>query len=350
MLKSDPAVSNSIRRLVCVGRWIAIGLAWLIIFALCAWAEAALYIDLPQSWQVPGAVGFAIVLAAILIAARSRPLRMVLCLAGFAAVLVWWLSISPSNERAWQTDVDRTAWADIVGDTVTIHNLRNFDYRTVSDYEPRWETRSYDLSQIRGVDTFLTFWGSPWIAHPIVSFQFATGEHVAFSIETRKVVGQEYSALRGFFRQYELIYTVADERDVIRLRTNYRVGEEVYLYRTTATPEAARDIFLDYLRSMNALHERPQFYNALTSNCTTNIRLHTSVASGPLPPWDWRLLLNGKSDEFAYQHGKLVSAGLSFDELKRRAHINEAARAADKAPNFSDLIRVGRPGFVDHTW
>ncbi|MET1028060.1 MAG: DUF4105 domain-containing protein [Dongiaceae bacterium] len=332
-----------------IGRRIVIGLAWLIIFALCAWAGTALYIDLPQNWQALGAGFYAIVLVGILIVARPWPLRMGLCLAGFAVVLAWWLSINPSNERAWQKDVDRTAWADIVANTVTIHNLRNFDYRTATDYEPRWETRSYDLSQLQAVDIFVTFWGSPWIAHPIVSFQFATGEHVAFSIETRKVVGQEYSALRGFFRQYELIYIVAEERDVIRLRTNYRLGEEVYLYRTTVTPEAARDVFLDYLRSINALHKRPQFYNAVTSNCTTNIRLHSSVAPGSLPPWDWRLLLNGKSDEFAYEHGRLVTAGLPFDELKLRAHINDAARVADKAPNFSDLIRAGRPGFLAYT-
>ena len=270
---------------------------------------------------------------------------MPIYLGGFVAVLAWWLTLSPSNDRDWQTDVDRTAWAEIAGDAVTIHDMRNFDYRTETDYRPVWETRTYDLSKIRAADLFLTFWGSPWIAHPIVSFEFANGEHLAISVETRKVVGQEYSALLGFFRQYELIYIVADERDVIRLRTNYRIGEEVYLYRSTVAPQAVRAVFLDYLHAVNSLHERARFYNALTSNCTTNIRLHTSAMPGSLPPWDWRLLLNGKSDEFAYQHGRLVTAGLSFDALKGQAHINEAARAADQSPQFSALIRAGRIGF-----
>ncbi|MGH6892022.1 MAG: DUF4105 domain-containing protein, partial [Dongiaceae bacterium] len=123
------------------------------------------------------------------------------------------------------------------------------------------------------------------------------------------------------------------------------VGEEVYLYHTTATPEAARIVFLDYLRGANELHQRPAFYNAVTSNCTTNIRLHTKAAAGSSAPrWDWRLLLNGKGDEFAYQYGRLAG-DLPFEELKRQAHINEAARAADSAPDFSMRIRQGRAGF-----
>ncbi|WP_374313346.1 DUF4105 domain-containing protein [Dongia sp.] len=325
-------------------RLAAIGLAWLVLVGMSAWAIAALYIDLPASWSTAAAVSYAALLVCTLFACRSPLLRMSVWLASFAVVLIWWLSLSPSNSRQWQMDVDRTAWADISGDIVTIHNVRNFDYRTEMDYRPRWETRRYDLSQIQGVDIFITFWGSPWIAHPIVSFQFSDGQHIAFSVETRKVIGQKYSAILGFFRQYELIYTVADERDVIRLRTNYRKDEEVYLYRTTATPEAARSIFIDYLHSLNRLHQRAQYYNAITSNCTTNIRIHTSAASGKMPPWDWRLLLNGKGDEYAYQHGRLAGA-LPFDELKARAHINDAARAAGQAPDFSARIRAGRAGF-----
>jgi hypothetical protein len=322
----------------------AIVLAWIALLGMSAWAVAALYIDMPSSWGAPSAIGYVVLLAAAQFLARHRLPRMALCLAGFTAVLSWWLLLEPADGKQWQADVDRTAWADIVGDKITIHNVRNFDYRTEFDYLPRWETRSYDASEIRAVDIFLTFWGSPWIAHPIVSFEFADGSHVAISVETRKAIGQEYSSLLGFFRQYTLIYVVADERDVVRLRTNYRQGEEVYLYRTTVPPAAARDIFLDYLGGLNRLHARPQFYNAATSNCTTNIRLHTAAASGELPPWDWRLLLNGKSDEFAYDHGRLAG-GLPFDELKARAHINDAARAADQSPEFSRLVRAERPGF-----
>jgi Domain of unknown function (DUF4105) len=328
-------------------RWLGLALLWLSILSLVAWSIAALSIDLPIPWlRLPVAGAFAVAIAAALVLIRGHSRKALACLVGFAAVLSWWLTISPSNDRPWQADVARTPWAEIDGDRVTIHEVRNFDYRTETDYTPHWESRSYDLAQIRGADLFITYWGSPWIAHPIVSFQFGPDDHVAFSIETRKEVGEEYSAVEGFFRQYELIYIVGDERDLIRLRTNYRSGEEVYLYRTTATPEAARSIFLDYLRSANELHETPAFYNAVTSNCTTNIRIHTKVAAGSkIPPWNWRLLLNGKGDEFAYEHGRFVTGNLPFEELKRQAHINDAARAADDDADFSTRVRQGRVGF-----
>ena len=323
-----------------------IGLLWLIVAGLTAWAAAALYVDLPmQGAGLSAAIVYLTTLAAALVLIPGSWRKVAACVVGFVAVLAWWLTLAPSNDRNWQEDVSQTPWADIDGDKVTIHNVRNFDYRTETDYTPHWETRSYDLKNIRGADLFITFWGSPWIAHPIVSFQFGDGDHVAFSVETRKEVGEEYSAFRGFFRQYELIYIIADERDLIRLRTNYRVGEEVYLYRTTASPEAAREIFLSYLQSANELHQKPAFYNAITSNCTTNIRIHTKAVAGSTPPpWDWRLLLNGKGDEFAYQNGRLAG-DLPFDELKRQAHINDAARAAGQSDQFSRLIREGRVGF-----
>ncbi len=329
-------------------RWFGLGLACLAVLGLVAWAISALAIDLPiAALRLPVAITFGVAILAAIIFVRGVGRKLVACVVGFAAVLAWWLTISPSNDRAWQQDVTQTPSAEIDGDRVTIHNVRNFDYRAEFDYTPRWEVRSYDLSQIRGADIFLTYWGSPWIAHPIVSFQFGDGDHIAFSIETRKEVGEEYSAFKGFFRQYELVYIVADERDVIRLRTNYRAGEEVYLYRAAATPEAARSIFLDYLRSVNEMHRQPAFYNALTSNCTTNIRIHTRVAAGDrFAPWDWRLLLNGKSDEFAYQYGRLASGDLPFPALKKQAHINDAARAADQAADFSTRIRQGRVGFT----
>jgi hypothetical protein len=323
------------------------GLCWLFAVGFAAWAALALSIDLPMAAaRLPAAIAFGIAVLIALIFVRGSVWKLLAASCACIVVLVWWFTILPSNERNWQGDVDRTAYAEIDGDTVTIHNVRNFDYRAEFDYTPVWDTRSYDLSQIRGVDLFLTFWSSPWIAHPIASFDFGNGQHVAFSIEVRKEVGESYSSVLGFFRQYELIYTIADERDVMRLRTNYRTGEDVYLYHATAPAEVAREIFLDYLRSVNELHEKPVFYNALTSNCTTNIRLHTkAVAGDKVAPWDWRLLLNGKSDEFAYEYGRLASDGLPFDQLKQRAYINEAARAADAAPDFSALIRKDRPGF-----
>jgi hypothetical protein len=332
--------------ILCILRAAAIAIGWILVAGLTAWAIAALSIDLPfKDARLPAALVYAAAVVTVLVLVPGQRGKALACLAGFAGVLAWWLSLAPSNDRAWQDDVARTPWAEIDGDKVVIHSVRNFDYRTEFDYVPHWETRTYDLRDIRGADFFLTYWGSPWIAHPIVSFQFGDHDHIAFSVETRKEVGEDYSALRGFFRQYELVYIIADERDLIRLRTNYRTGEEVYLYHTTVTPEAARAIFLGYLESANELHRQPAFYNAITSNCTTNIRIHTkAVAGSAAAPWDWRLLLNGKVDEFAYQHGSFAG-DLPFDQLKRQAHINDAARAADGSDRFSDLIRQGRAGF-----
>jgi hypothetical protein len=318
------------------------GFAWLLALALTAWAAAALYFDLlpGTSLRTFGASSYGIAMAGALLAFRGRGKGIAICLAGFALVLAWWLTLKPSNDRAWQPDVAQTAWAEIDGDRVTIHNVRNCDYRTEGDYTPHWETRSYDLSQIRGMDIFLTYWGSPWIAHPIVSFQFGDNDFIAMSIETRKEVGEQYSAIRGFFRYYELIYTVSDERDVVRLRTNYRKGEETYLFHTRATPEHARATFLNYLKKINQIRNHPEWYNALTNNCTTNI---TTLAGEP--EWDWRVLLNGHADQMLYERGDLATGNLPFAQFKEQAHINAAARAANDAPDFSRRIREGRTGF-----
>jgi len=192
-----------------------------------------------------------------------------------------------------------------------------------------------------GVDLFLSFWGPTLIAHTIASWEFSDGRHLAISIETRKEVGESYSALRGFFRQYEIYYVVADERDVVRLRTNFR-GEQVYLYRIQVGPDGARALLLDYLKEVNSLAEQPKWYNALTHNCTTTIRYHAqNVAAGR--PFDWRLLANGYLDELGYERGQ-IDTSLPFAELKKRSDITERARAAGDAPDFSERIRVNLPG------
>jgi Domain of unknown function (DUF4105) len=285
-----------------------------------------------------------VVLAALLFLRRGGR-GLLVAYAGFAIVVMWWLTLKPSNNRDWQPDDAETAYADINGDQITIHNFRNCDYRTEKDYTCQWETRSYDLANLRGADLFITWWGSPWIAHPITSFDFGDQGHVAFSIGTREMVGQSYSAIRGFFHQYALAYTVSDERDVIRLRTNYREDEEVYVFHTTVNPSLARKIFLDYLQRVNDLHERPEWYNALTNNCTTNIAVSAAEARNIPMRLDWRILLNGKMDEMLYEHGSIVTDGFPLSALKEQAHINAAAKAADQSSDFSKLIREGRVGF-----
>src|SRR6266550_8753166 len=219
-------------------------LAWLTAFICATWAAGALYFDFPKASAFV-AILFVIALLAIVIFVRGKLLKLAIVFGAFAAVVSWWLTLKPSNDREWQPDVAQTAWADINGDEVTIHNVRNCDYRTQTDFTPHWETRTVRLLQITGMDLAINYWGSPWIAHPIVSFQFADAPPLCFSIETRKEIGESYSTIGGIYRQFELIYIVADERDVLRVRTNYRRGEDVYLYRTMASPAQARERFLE---------------------------------------------------------------------------------------------------------
>jgi hypothetical protein len=325
-------------------------LALEIIIALLAtlWAAAALYFDGPfPSWRPLIALLYVFAMMAALIFLRRRKQVLIVVFAGFFLTMFWWLGINPSNERDWKPAFFYTAYAEIKGDHVVIRNVRNCDYRTEEDYTCRWETRSLNLANLRGADVFITWWGSPWIAHPIVSFDFGEQGHVAISIGTREMAGQSYSALRGFFRQYSLAYTVSDERDVIRLRTNYRKNEEVYLFRTTAGPGLARKILLAYLARINRLHQTPEWYNALTNNCTTNIAVSLAEARNTRAPLDWRILLNGKMDELLYERADLVTGGLPMAVLKDQAHINAAAKAANDRADFSALIRKDRIGFSE---
>ena len=309
-----------------------------------AWACAAIWIDGPASRVQAGFLAAAFPVAAIAALIWLRPFwRALLVYAAlFLLVVGWWLAIPPSNAREWLPDVARTPRATFVGDVVSIRNVRNFDYASEFDYVERWEERSYDLSTITGVDLFVSYWGSPSIAHTIMSWEFEDGQHLAVSIETRKEADEEYSAVLGFFRQFELYYVVADERDIVRLRTNYR-GEDVRLYRLHVPIRDARAVLEEYLKAINGLDREPRWYNALTHNCTTAIRYHI-LAVVPDNPFDWRIVVNGYLDELMYER-ETVHTGLPFDELRRRSDIGERARAADAAADFSARIREGLPGF-----
>ncbi|MCP4003382.1 MAG: DUF4105 domain-containing protein [bacterium] len=308
-----------------------------------AWGSAALWFDGPSARPLAGLLSAAFALASlgVLLAARSFRIGIAGSAALFLGVLLWWSAIDPSNERAWQPDVARAASAVFDGDLVTIQNVRNFDYRTESDYTERWEERVYDLSKLRGADLFLSYWGSPMIAHTIVSWEFEDGPPLAISIETRKEQGETYSAVLGFFRQFELYYVVADEHDLVGLRTNHR-GEDVYLYRLSTPKDVAQAILRDYLEEVNRLVAEPRWYNALTHNCTTTIRRHAQHVA-PGNPWSWKILVNGYIDEMGYSRGT-IDTSLPFEELRKRSNITQAAKAADRDPSFSARIREGLPG------
>jgi hypothetical protein len=305
-----------------------------------AWGALALHFAGPHPPFVSNGLALALILMVVAILARGRPigLAIVALVAVFALVAVWWSSLEPRNDRNWQRDVANLPHLEQIGDLLTVTNLRDFTYRSETDFTPRWETRVFDLTKLAGLDLFMSYWGSPLVAHTILSWDFGEGKHLAISIETRKEKGEEYSAIAGSFKQYELYYVVADEADVIGLRTNYR-KEQVYLYLLRTPIERAKQILLDYAASINALQEKPEFYNAATASCTTTITAHARNIGVTLPR-DWRVLVNGHLDELLYEQ-QVIDVTRPFAELRQASLVNARAEATDRSRPFSERIREG---------
>lgn len=313
--------------------------------ALALWWSAALLIasGWPDPWRVVAAVAVALgylAIAGFIGAGRWRWQAMAAAVVMLAPLISWWHSLTPSNNRAWQPDVARLAHATLDGDQVTVHNIRDFSYNSEFDYQPRWIDRRYDLKSLVGVDLFAVYWMGPHIAHIFVSFVFKDQEPLAISIEARKELSESYSTVNGFFKQYELVYIVATERDVVKLRTNYRHDppEAVYRYRIQSRDGSEpRAFFLAYLDRINALYAQPEFYNTLTTNCTTSIWLQTLANPGHIP-FSWKLLASGHVPEYLHEQGRLAGTQ-PFAELMKNAYVNPAAHAAGDGAGFSKLIR-----------
>lgn len=313
------------------------------IVLMAAWASAAVYFSNLPSAFLRTAAAVVFVLGTILLFVRIRKRRMALgiWLGMFVAVLLWWLSIAPSNDRDWAIDMARTPHATIHDNLVTVHDIRNFDYRSEDDYTPHYYDKTFDLNKLQSVDFIVSHWGGlQAVGHTFVSFDFGDDNYLAISIEIRKERGETYSPLRGLFKQYELVYIVGDERDLIRVRTNFR-GEDVYLYRTKLGREKCRLLFMDYMAGMNRRASRPEFYNTLTNNCSTNILDHTN-SYPPHHSYSYRILLNGYSDELLYDHGA-VDTSVPFAVLNERSRITDIAKAAGDNPDFSAIIRGRKP-------
>jgi hypothetical protein len=323
-------------------RWLAAGLIWVLLLGMTGWGILAVkYSNLPPALRPIGAGAFAAIAMAVFIFVRPRRRRLLAFGILFALLLAWWFCIPPSNSRDWQPDVAVLPYAEFNGNQVVIHNIRNCDYRSESDFDVHHYDRTFDLDQLQSVDLFLSYWGSSAICHTMMSFGFGSHGYVCISIETRKEKGEGYSAIKGFFRQFELTYVVADERDLVRLRTNFR-HEKVYLYRLNAARDVMRKVFVDYFKAVNSLRAKPEWYNALTSNCTSNIRGHTRPYARK-SVWSWKLIINGYIDELGYDNGAF-NRDLPFADLKQRSLINDRAETAGNDPEFSNRIREGLPG------
>ena len=258
----------------------------------------------------------------------------------FGGLLIWWQRIAPSNDRIWADDVAQMTSGTVDGNRVTLRNVRNFEWRSDTDYTQRWETRGYDLDRLNSVDMIMSYWSGTAIAHMLISFGFDGGEHVVFSVEVRRGKNEIFSEIGGFFKQFELSVLAADERDVIRLRTNVR-GEDDYLYRVRIPVSAMRSLFLGYVDEANSLLREPRFYNTVTVNCTTLVYQMMKRIVGYLP-LSYQLVFSGYIPEYVYRVGGLDQR-FSPEELRERGRITDRAKKADRSDTFSADIRRGIP-------
>ena len=315
-----------------------------LVLLLGTWSVLAIrFSNLPgESTRIAAAALFGIGFGLAFLFLPRRRRTLAVFLVAVAAVAVWWSLIPASHDRDWIPAVAVLPHADIDGARVTVHDVRNFDYTSASDFKIAYHDRTYDLDALETVDFIKSHWDNlEDVAHTMLSFGFRGGERVAVSAETRLEKGEPQTAIRGLFKQYELIYVLADENDMIRLRTDFR-GEDVYVYKTTSTPAEARLLFLDIIEKVNDIHRRPQFYNTFTGNCTTSLIQHVAKIRPPerRAPW-WRMLLNGHTDRMAYEGGWIARTG-SFEETRALHHVNAYAKDASGGESYSKRIRPER--------
>jgi len=323
-----------------LGRVIARGIWFLFSALLILWAALAIhYSNLPWAW-LRTALAIAFAAFAIWALWLSRPRRTIAFAALFLAVVAWWISIAPSHDREWRKEVAVMPRAFIDGDRVRITGVRNFEYRSRNDFTVRYEEREVLLSHLSALDFYVSYFMEGPVGHTFVSFIFDNAPPLSISIETRPEVGEGFAPVASMFKQFELIYVVGDERDLVGVRANHR-QEPIYLYRLNTSAEDARRLLLVYLERINELADRPEFYHLLTNSCTINIVRYANAA-GRTGRIDIRHILNGLADSYLYRSGR-IDTTLPFDELRRRSLINEAVRAADGAPDFSQRIRASLP-------
>lgn len=342
-----------------IARQCLLGIAWVgvcVLALLCAaWGCMALLIQAPPQHHIAQVLaGVWGVLWLVLFGYGVQQKRMLPIWAGglalMLALLAWWATIEPQADLDWAPDVAHLVEMEndkTQANVVHLRNVRNFTWRSDTDFTPRWETRSYDLSQLERVDVALSYWMGPAIAHTLVSFGFADGQHVVFSIEIRKERHESFDALAGFFKQYEMALVAADERDILAVRTNVR-GEQVHLYQANLSPESMRELFIAYAQQAGLLAYAPRFYHTITANCTTIVWQLARRIDQALPV-DWRLLASGYLPEYLRDVGGLASMQ-PLELLRAQGYINDRAQSwqppadAEDAAASADFSRHIRQG------
>ena len=324
-------------------RFLKNGIAGVLLLVGGAWAALALALTgAGPEGAHPGRALFAVGLLGVAVAAwrwRSRRWGVAVVLVGCAAVYGWVRTVQPSNARDWAPDLARAPWAEVAGSQVTLHEMRDFRYRSTTDWDEAWYTATYDTEALTGASFIVEpFSGVYGAAHTMVSFSFQDGRHVVFSVEVRREKGETFSAVGGLFRRFELAYVVGDERDLVQLRSNFR-HDAVYLYPVKASKERVTAFFLDMVQRMNGLHAAPEFYNTLTSNCTTNLVRHFEKVATQDVPYDHRTLMPAFADALAYELG-IIDTDAPLEQVRARYHINARALAAQGQDDFSQRIRA----------
>ncbi|WP_336721608.1 DUF4105 domain-containing protein [Acinetobacter soli] len=325
------------------------------VFVICSsiWVCAALWIQQPFGWLgsrilIGIWIVFALSVLGIYISQHilGRGKDIVLYMLAFLVALLWYFSLAPAQNRDWDPEVARLLDYQRQGDQITLHNVRNFDWQPDGQYTERWETRHYNLNQLRGVNIITSYWMGPQIAHTLVSFDFEQQKPLVFSIEIRKEKNENFSAIGGFFRQFELSLVAADEKDIVYTRSNVR-HEQVYLFPVQVSKEQAKALFLEYLKTSDELRATPKWYNTLTSNCTTLVFDMAQAINPDELPKDYRLLASGYLPNYLYDLN-VLSHEYSIAKWYQMAYINERAAEYEKfkhqnSLNFSEVIRYGIP-------
>ncbi|MEJ8475435.1 DUF4105 domain-containing protein [Roseibium algae] len=309
----------------------------LILIAGVAWTATAVWFHLSGGVQLSAYVGLG---AGVLIVPalywRSKVLSWGALIVAGLLVGGWYQTITPQQDRDWAADVSRGVTARIEGDQVTLGDIRDFEWTSPTEAKQNWVTRNYDLSKLETVDMITSVWSSSDIAHLLVSFGFSDGEHVVFSAEIRREVHETFNEIGGFFRQFELVLIGATERDIVKLRTNYR-GENVSVFPVELTPAQRRTMFLSFVDLAQKLESKSAFYNTVKANCTTVV-YQLAKTLQPNLPMDWRLVLSGHLPEYLFNLGVLGGEG-SLDARRASAHISDRARQNVPGVAFSQLIR-----------
>lgn len=306
------------------------------------WSLLALYFCFSTSFIVIKILSLLIYFALvvwIVWRSKSKMTSFFMSLVLFLVVAIWFMSIKPKEDGIYPPHL-RLASVEFDGNLIKIDSIRNSTYRSEEDFDAHYYKETYDLDKIQGVDFFVNYWGIEKVAHTFVSFRFADGKFLPVSVETRPQVGKVYGMLKGFFKQYELIYIWSTEQDLVKSRTNYRL-EDVYLYRLNFTPVEARELIVDMLKATNQIAKEQVFYNTAIHSCTNTIGDHVlnAVPSRPFSIWD-RRMLTGDVDQRLYKNGWLEIYGKTFEELRKDAYINPRAQSTNSGINFSKRIRT----------